>query len=225
TLRLSGGAAGSGGAIYSYSAALTLDSCKFHDNVATHGDGGAVWADGGNVTIIGGEFLDNIASGCGGAVAATGANNSLVVQKGSMFEGNKALLGGALFCSGVAESGLARYSLDDTTFTSNTATFERRDTEFGIPSEGVEGGGAVALLFASANITDSVFAGNYAQHSGGALLGGNSTDITTNGCKFENNTAVEFGGAVAAASMTLGGNTQLTSNAAFSSGGAVSAIP
>ena len=99
------------------------------------------------------------------------------------------------------------------------------------------GGGAVAFLYAGADITGSVFVGNYAQFSGGAMLGGNGTDITVNGCKFENNTAVEFGGAIAAASMTLGGNTKLTGNKATSnddaatsnsgvatpSGGAVSA--
>ncbi|CAM9233075.1 unnamed protein product, partial [Laminaria digitata] len=182
-----------GGAVYSNSAALVLDSCIFYDNVATDGDGGAVRADGGNVTIVGGKFLGNTASRYGGAVAATGAINSLVVKDRSKFDGNTALVGGALYCSGMTEGGLATFY----------------------------GGGAVVFLFTSANITNSVFSSNHAQHSGGALLGGNGTDITVDGCTFENNTAVMVGGAIAAATMTLGGNSQLASNTATLSGGAV----
>ncbi|CAM9376759.1 unnamed protein product, partial [Laminaria digitata] len=223
-LKLSGGTAGSGGAIYSDAAALVLESCIFHGNVATDGDGGAVWADGGNVTIVGGEFLDNTATVYGGAVAATGVS-SLVVAEGSTFEGNKALVGGALYCSAVAVSGLASSatscSLNSTLFTSNTATRETEDQLFFDFSDGVDGGGAVAFLSDIANVTDSVFGSNHAEHSGGALLGGNSTDITINGCKFENNTAEMYGGAIAASSMTLGGGTRLTNNTAISGGGAV----
>ena len=217
TLTLSGGAEKSGGAIYSNSAALILDSCTFDGNFATSGSGGAVRADGGNVTIIGGFFRGNNASHYGGAVGAMmGAR--LVVQQGSIFDGNTALVGGALYCSGVNESALAGCSINDSECTSNNATAETEGTiMFKLDlSEGVEGGGAVALLFASANITDSVFSDNHAQHSGGAFLGGNGTDITVSGCKFENNTCVNFGGAIAAASMTLEGNTELTSNSATS---------
>ena len=227
-LKLSGGSETSGGAIYSESAALILDSCVLHDNVATDGDGGAVRAKGGNVTIRGGEFVSNKAAGYGGAVAATGANTSLVVQGGSIFEGNAALEGGALYCSGLAESGLARFSLSATTFTSNNATAEAevqrgtgRANVLG-ELEGVDGGGAVAFLNATADISDSVFSGNHANDTGGAVLGGTGTDMTVNGCTFEGNTAEVFGGAIAAASMTLGGNTQLIRNMATSSGGAVS---
>ncbi|CAN0557245.1 unnamed protein product, partial [Laminaria digitata] len=170
-LKLSGGSfEGSGGAIYSHSAALVLDSCTFQGNVAADGDGGAVWAERGNITIIRGEFLDNNASVYGGAVAAAGVS-SLVVQGG------------------------------DTSFTSNIATGANEELSLlDDLSEGVDGGGAVAFLFASANIADSVFDGNNAQFSGGALLGGNGTYITVDGCKFENNTAMEHGGAIAAAS-------------------------
>ena len=56
-MKLSGGAAAEGGAIFSSSATLTLVSCVFDGNVATEGNGGAVLANGGNVTIVGGDFL------------------------------------------------------------------------------------------------------------------------------------------------------------------------
>lgn len=252
-LRLSGGTAsaavgGGGGAIYANSGVLTLDSCVFQGNVAADGNGGAVWAEGGNVTILGGEFVGNNASVFGGAVAVTAATDAttatatttatrLLVQEGAIFEGNTALVGGALYCSGVgvtpAESGLlvlssttASCSLSDTEFLSNTATGETDETVLFDEDflEGVDGGGAVALRFAIADITGSVFRSNYAEFSGGALLGGNGTGITVNRCEFENNTAVEYGGAIAASSLTVGGNTQLTNNTAAISGGAVSAI-
>ncbi|CAN0165143.1 unnamed protein product, partial [Laminaria digitata] len=54
-LKLSGGSAGSGGAVYSKDTNLTLKNCVFDSNTATDGNGGAVWADGGVVTIVGGH--------------------------------------------------------------------------------------------------------------------------------------------------------------------------
>ena len=222
-LRLSGGTADDGGAIYSNLSALVLDSCTFHGNVATKGNGGGVWAEGGTVSILGGEFSGNKATGYGGAVAAVGAGQSLVAEGRSMFKGNTASVGGALYCSGVAGSSPATScSLRDIEFTSNIATYETEGAGGFDFSEGVDGGGAVVFEFANAKVTDSVFVGNHAKHSGGALLGENGTNITVNGCKFENNTAEMFGGAIAAASMTLGGSTQLINNTATLDGGAVS---
>ncbi|CAM9615199.1 unnamed protein product, partial [Laminaria digitata] len=61
-LKLSGGSATGGGAIYSRSASIALYNCVFDGNVAKEGNGGAVWADGGSVTILGGEFLANNAT-------------------------------------------------------------------------------------------------------------------------------------------------------------------
>ncbi|CAN0207604.1 unnamed protein product, partial [Laminaria digitata] len=140
---------GGGGAIYSNSGVLTLDSCVFQGNVAADGNGGAVWAEGGNVTILGGEFVGN-----------------------------------------------------------NASVF-----------------GAVALRFAIADITGSVFRGNYAEFSGGALLGGNGTGITVNRCEFGNNIAVEYGGAIAASSLTgyVSNGCEFVNNTALEFGGAISA--
>ena len=163
------------------------------------------------------------------AVAATDttAATRLFVQEGAKFEGNTALVGGALYCSGkVMPSSTTSCSLSGTKFISNIATGETEETAlFDDTSDGVDGGGAVAVRFANANITDSLFFGNYAQYSGGALLGGIGTDVTIDGgCEFEDNTAVEYGGAIAASSLALGGGTELTNNTATSGGGAVSAI-
>ncbi|CAN0513056.1 unnamed protein product, partial [Scytosiphon promiscuus] len=93
-LKLSGGSAEDGGAIYSRSANLTLDTCVVEGNVATDGNGGAVLADGGTVTIVGGEFLANNATRYGGAVHAD--SSLMEVRGGSRFEGNAGVGGGAV---------------------------------------------------------------------------------------------------------------------------------
>lgn len=225
-LKLSGGAEKKGGAIYSEFATLTLDGCTFDGNVATGGDGGAVWADKGTVTIVGGGFVGNNATGYGGAVYATDAG--LVIHGGSTFKTNEASIGGALFCGGVAGTGLAdaaasglSCSVRDAEFVSNVAT---GDSENPLdPYAELDGGGAAAFLRANVTMVDSNFDGNYARSSGGALYGGNSTDIKLERCTFGNNTADRHGGAILASSLALGGNTWLADNAAFSMGGAVSA--
>ena len=226
-LKLSGGAAKNGGAISSDSATLTLDGCTFDGNVATDGDGGAVWADKGTVTIIGGEFLGNSATRYGGAVFAKDAD--LVIQGGSRYETNEASIGGALFCGGVAETGLAdavasglSCSIRNTEFASNVATGDGGNPLD--PYAELDGGGAAAFLRANVTVVDSNFSGNYALRSGGALYGGNATNIKLDRCTFGNNTADRHGGAILASSLALRGSTRLADNAAFSSGGGVSAI-
>lgn len=225
-LRLSGGSAENGGAIYSDEATLTLSNCTLTGNTATLGDGGAVWADGGSITIVGGEFSGNRADQNGGAVLATDA--TLVVKDGSRFENNKAVEGGALYC-GVAGAELATgsgpsCSISNAEFVSNNASLETFfDFEDVIRWEDLDGGGAAAFWFTDADITDSVFSDNYAQFAGGAVFGGNDTDIQVQGCSFSRNIAKGYGGGVAASSMTLGADTQLLDNQAILyNGGAVS---
>ena len=221
-LKLSGGSADGGGAVYSRSATPTLDNCVFDSNLATNGSGGAVWADGGNVTIVGGEFMDNRATRYGGAVHAV--DGKLLVTGGSHFEGNKAGAGGALFC-GAEETGPSKLaavcSIAEAEFASNSAT---RKYQVSTSSEFAyqKGGGAAVFLSAIVDITESTFSGNQAMGSGVALNGGPLTNITINGCILGNNTSNEYGGAISASSSTLGGRTQLTHNSASNGGGAVS---
>ena len=220
-LTLSGGSAGNGGAVFSQYANLTLEYCTFEGNVATDANGGAVWTNNGNVTIVGGEFLGNSATRYGGAVHAV--DGSLIVRGGSRFEGNKAIGGGALFC-GLNDVGSDKFaavcSITDARFVSNIAARDDQDAVDFLWN--LDGGGAVMSLFASVDITDSVFSANYALLSGGALHGGLDTNFVVNGCKFGNNTSGKYAGAITASSMTLGGGTQLTNNSAIDDGGAVS---
>ena len=220
-LKLSGASAEDGGAIHAFSANLTLDNCTFDGNIATDGNGGAVWAKGGNVAIIGGEFSANHATTYGGAVHSIDA--SLFEVQGSRFEGNTAIAGGALFC-GLGEVGSetppALCTISDAEFVSNSAAREKQSSidDFSY----LDGGGAAMFLFASASLSDSIFSGNYARLSGGALHGGLHTNVSVNGCTFGNNTSGKYAGAISASSMTLGGDTRLTNNSAVDDGGAVS---
>ena len=221
-IKLSGGSAGDGGAIHSRAATLTLDNCTFDGNVATDGNGGAVWADGGNVTIVGGGYFDNNATKYGGAVHSVDA--SLVVLGGPRFEGNTAIAGGALFC-GLGEVGrekpLALCAITDAEFVSNTAAREEQGSISDLSY--LDGGGAAMFRYASVNITDSVFSGNYARLSGGALHGGFHTNVSVNGCTLRDNISGKYGGAISASSLILGRGTLLRNNSAMDDGGAVSA--
>lgn len=95
-LKLSGGTAESGGAIFSNAASISKDGCVLERNSASDGNGGAVWAKGGELTIVGVGFVGNSASGNAGAVWASEVG--LVVQGGTRFESNTAATkGGGLY--------------------------------------------------------------------------------------------------------------------------------
>ena len=220
-LKITGGFAEGGGAVYSQYANLTLDNCIFDGNVATDGSGGAVWADGGNLTVVGGEFLANNASRYGGAVHAV--DGTLVIQGGTKFDGNSAIGGGAVYC-GLGELGGSKpegiCSILDAVFVSNSAA---RDSQGSVEDISyIDGGGAAMFLSASVDVSGSFFNDNYARRSGGALHGGIYTNMSVNGCTFVNNTSDNYGGAISASTMTLGGYTQLANNVALDDGGAVS---
>ena len=173
-LKLSGGTADSGGAIYSSTANVSIEGCVFEGNAASDGNGGAVWASGGELTIVGGEFVGNSATGNGGAVWASEAG--LVVQ-GTVFESNTAEAeGGGLFCD-VAENatdataGVVSCSFSEVVFVSNSAE---------------ESGGAVYGGEGSFMAIDGCsFENNVASENGGAVAAasaalGGSTVVTNN---------------------------------------------
>ncbi|CAN0013328.1 unnamed protein product, partial [Ectocarpus sp. 6 AP-2014] len=231
-LRLSGGSAASGGAVYASAASIALNSCVFDGNFATAGDGGAVAVEGGDLTIVGGEFSGNSASGNGGAVFATDA--AVVIQDGARFEGNKAVEGGGLYCGGAENSttttvpssssaAAATCSLSGAVFGANNASSETI-VDFDLieaPWVTLYGGGAAAFYRGVVDITGSEFLGNYAQVSGGAVYGGTDAVLTIDGSSFEENTTPGYGGGLAASSAVLGGDTLLRNNSATSNGAGV----
>ena len=240
-LKLAEGSALSGGAILS-NGSLTLDTCEFVENNAKNGSGGAVWAGGGNVAISGVEFSGNSAASFGGAVFTMGAE--LVIDDGTRFDGNQADEGGAVYCRGSngssSENSLltAPCTLSDAVFLRNNASVEGEivegdvdfslvvdlddNTEKGNPWRFLYGGGAATFVNAEVNISNCVFAKNSAQVAGGALYGGDATNLSISGCTFEGNSALGYGGAVAASSVTFGGGTELRDNNVRRNGGGVS---
>ncbi|CAN0422560.1 unnamed protein product, partial [Laminaria digitata] len=162
--------------------------------------GGAILSRSANLTLDNCTFDGNLATdGNGGAVWADGGNVTIV---GGEFLANTATsYGGAVYAAGcrlVVEGG--------SRFQGNTA---------------IVGGGAAMFLFASVNITDSVFRGNYARQSGGALHAGLDIDVLVNRCRLRNNTLGKYGGATSGSSIILGEGTQLMHNSAVDDGGAV----
>ena len=221
-LKLSGGSAETGGAVYSSGATVKLEDCVFDGNNATE-DGGAVWVEGGDLTIVGGEFSDNNATGKGGAVLALDA---AVVIQGTQFEGNKAVEGGGLYCGGSGSGTTSSCTISEAVFTSNSALGEIPITNIdGEESVKLYGGGAAAFVHGVVDITDSVFKRNCAQLSGGALHGGTGSNMTIDGCTLEENSTPGRGGAMVASSATLGANTSVLNNTAADRGGGVSSPP
>ena len=235
-LKLAEGSALNGGAILS-NGSLTLDTCKFVGNVAITGSGGAVWAGDGDVTISGVEFSGNSAATFGGAVFIIGAE--LVIDDGTRFDGNQAKEGGAVYCRGSngspSEDSLltAPCTLSDAVFLRNNASIKgdvdisdvvdlENNIENGNPWRFLFGGGAATFVNAEVNISNCVFIKNSAQVAGGALYGGDATNLNISGCTFEGNSAFGVGGAVAASSVTFGGGTELRGNNASNHGGGVS---
>ncbi|CAM9831277.1 unnamed protein product [Scytosiphon promiscuus] len=219
-LKLSGGNAESGGAIYSSMATVELESCVLGQNAATAGDGGAVWVQGGDLTIKSGEFSDNSASRYGGAVFAVDAG--VVIQDNTVFESNRAVEGGGLYCGGAGDATVASCSLSQAMFTSNSAASEEEVSLSSLDSwADLYGGGAAAFYDADVTITDSEFQLNEAEVSGGAVFGGSGSVMAVVGCTFKNNSTPGYGAGVAASTATLGGDTLVKNNQADESGGGV----
>lgn len=223
-LKLSGGNAASGGAIYSSMATVKLERCVFEGNDATEGDGGGIWAGGGDLTITGGEFSDNSASGNGGAVFAT--DTGVVVQSGTIFDGNAAAEGGGLYYRGSGEYAAASCSLSEANFTSNNAVSAGGVSLSSILGlwEDLYGGGAAAFYDSDVSITDSVFTFNGAEISGGAIFGGSGSIMAIDGCTFQNNSTPGYGAGVVASTATMGGETLVENNESGESGGGVSPL-
>eukprot|EP00752_Nemacystus_decipiens_P006743 g6060.t1 len=208
-LKLSGGTAENGGAIYSNEASISIDSCMFEGNVASGENGGAVWARGGELEIVGGSFVGNFAAGNGGAVWASEAE---LVVDGTVFESNTAEAeGGAVFCD-VAEdatdaaSGTVSCSFNGVEFSSNFAT-ESGGAVYGGESSfmRIEGctfennhasthGGAVVADSATLGGNTVVTNNEAAGRGGGVFARGHTGEIEFNDVLCSQNTAGEHGG-------------------------------
>lgn len=104
---------GGGGAIFNQEGDISISNSEFNLNEALYG--GGIYTSNGNTEIIDSSFVENTAKRGGGAAYLSNHEDNEIVIKGSEFNGNEALEGGALyFYTGEA-------SIEGSTFTDNTA--------------------------------------------------------------------------------------------------------
>ncbi|MDO5859145.1 right-handed parallel beta-helix repeat-containing protein [Methanobrevibacter sp.] len=177
------GSSGEGGAVIWTGSNGLVDGCIFENNSAKS-NGGAVYlrdldtGDCDNTTFKNSKFINNTASREGGAIDWNeGATNGAIIN--STFEDNSAYDGGAVSWTG--HNG----QIIDSNFTNNNAS---------------NNGGAVRWSGIDGIIENSRFEDNNATYGGAVYLQNckhsDDTNVTIKDSYFENNTALEDGGAV-----------------------------
>lgn len=217
------GKADLGGAIFC-KGHLTIDNCKFKNNLATE-SGGAIGVTYGMLTIRNSVFEKNTvknskSSGYGGAIWTLKSNSDI---SKSTFKSNKCIStklkkhsqatkykfnGGA-----ISYSQGSSHKLTDCKFYNNKASnhggsifvhksksLKINRCEFTKNRAGFEDGGAISFSGKKMTISNSNFKNNLAYEDGGAIdsysLTGSKLYITVKNTKFTSNTAYKCGGAI-----------------------------
>lgn len=142
----------------------------FDDN-----DGGAICHDNGKLTLIRTSFVENVSDGYGGAIACSG--RSLTVLSSQFIRNTADYHGGAI---DVHQSG-------------GTII---RNSRF-IDNHSDEEGGALGSNGSDLDVQGSVFTGNTAEGSGGAIWYPRSSGLLVKGNTFRSNSSETVGGAIA----------------------------
>jgi hypothetical protein len=235
---LDGNTASYGGGVYVEESAASLAACTLTGNLATLGDGGALFAKdivgtvavsdsvvtgnaagghmGGGVAVINASLTvsrsvltaNAAADGCGGAIGLD-VGASLLLQGGSVVDGNSASRGGGLCCIQCADMRAADSFLRD-----NAATLA---------------GGAMHVSWTPTALQNTTLARNAAPEGG--AIAAVSAALTVSGCALSNNRAtVTHGGAIFHDSTDEGGEeltvmrSTLANNTAAAAGGACAAF-
>jgi hypothetical protein len=192
-----GTSGGNGGAIYSLSSSVAVDSCSFNAN--TGQDGGAIACDGGSAIITNSSFVENIATTRGSAVhcneadvqihdcqfsrnryaAAGGAVHSelsTVSISGSSFDDNQADQGGAI------QAGGGSFYLQNSSITGNTADYA----------------GAIIAFDCDLSILSTEIIDNEATTSDGAIFINQCVPVVIDQCLIARNTSADWGSALTA---------------------------
>lgn len=223
-----------GGAIYVGNATATITDANFSTNTALYG--GAIGSvEKSNITVENADFTTNHGTGQGGAIRThlDGATvGTFTVQlTGCMFDRNDAKgRGGAIQAGcgtelmvsscdfkGNKTTGSTQYQGGGAIAVIGTDTIECaatiRGTRFST-NESSARGGAIESLYTDLTVTDSDFISNNAKNgAGGAIFAGGSGTVnisSTNGSRFDGNTATGNGEAICQASpviMTVDGYT------------------
>jgi len=193
---LSSNSAFGAGGVLNFGGALTINGSSFSNNHAIGGtDGGAIINSLGTVIVSGSTFSGNSADVLGGAFV----NNDSMTITGSVLAGNSALGGGGLYNEG-------NLTVRSSIFSGNSANT----------------GGGLLNSFGTANISDSILAGNSAidytafgtvfHGAGGAISNDTSGTVTITNCILAGNSATGNGGGV---NNVFGGSMIMTGCALF----------
>ncbi len=189
-----------GGAIYTINANISVTGSTFDGNSAEN-HGGAIAIVGGEVALSGeNTFKNNVAGNHGGAIHVTYQNingekiGALLTMNGGLFEGNKALGGGA-----VSIRSNCRAEFVSTVFKSNSVTGDN-----GVLDGDFEGGGAIYAGWGSLVLDSVEMSGNSSDgHFGGAVDSLHSDTLICGSTKISGNTNGVF---------VLGRNIQIKDN-------------
>lgn len=209
---------GAGGALSCTDSSLTLQECRFEENLALQ-QGGALQVTGQFLPqLIKGTFAKNQATGAGGAAfVQSQGNRSLTIQE-CLFEGNLAGEYGGALASGPA----TRLEITQCTFVGNQG--DENSTE-------LAGGALHCGAGSRIGVLGSRFQGNSA-HEGGAIAcdsranpdGESVIHVALKETTFDENRAVQSGGAIAVSShgtLDVGERCKFSTNEAGSGGGAI----
>ena len=189
---------GNGGAIAnSPRGAITITKSNFSSNSADLSAGAIL--NRGTIEIIDSQFTDNSCYGSGGAIDS--GEGTLTTVTSSVFSGNSAFLGGAVFSWG-------KLTIDDSRYSDNRA---------------VRGGAIQPGDGSILTIRYSEFSGNAASDSGGAIFGCVycTPPMTVTGSDFSGNSANMLGGAIFGYGTLSVDSSQFSENSAGDSGGAI----
>ncbi|MBD8525398.1 CSLREA domain-containing protein [Pseudomarimonas arenosa] len=183
------------------------------DGSLSAGEGGAVYVGYGQLTLSSSTLSNNSAIGGGGALACRSNGLHSCSANDSLFQGNVATLGGAIYTDGANGNSFTSRFLSNTASSHGGALHHQggsRSLNFAYLSANVSGGNGGAVWFDGPGTYDElfidrgVFVANTAVNGGAAFLSGDiRVDITT----FSSNSASGNGGALyldnASASLTL----------------------
>ena len=185
-----------GGGLASSQAAMTMAGCLFENNESKN-FGGAMRVSRGSTLIDSCEFVGNIGKR-GGALAGDGLNGTSIEISNTLFGGNLAILGGAIFAEDIS-----------VTMLQSTLMLNSSDS-----------GGAIAMFNSTLDLQMSSLSANTATTGGGLYLD-QSPPASLADCSFDLNSATFEGGAIAAFTTDVVASASTFSGNRGESGGAL----
>jgi len=196
------------------------------------GYGGAIYVDGasphggtgGELIVRNSSFINNKARDQGGAILSFVYNGDSTTIEGSTFTGNRAGSAQQVGIGGALRHGNGPLTIRDSTFADNTVYGDGGAIWAGATTPGIFSnltitnnraeaapnhrsfGGAFYITEGTYSITNSTIAGNFADQSGGAIIGGSSPIALNNTIIVNNTTAIDSGYARQCAASFSGGN-------------------